>query len=321
VTPGVSNTSPTPTSSQKPKTYNHWWNATRRRRDTIEGYLFIMPVVLGLILFTFGPMLASLYFSMTDYPILRSPEWAGLKNYINLFTREKYFWKSVQVTVTYAVFSVTLGIIGSFILALFLNQKLKGIAFFRTAFYMPVIVPVVASAVLWGWMLNPDYGLLNAILKGLGLPTSRWLADPESALPSLILMSLWGVGGGMIIYLAGLQGIPESLYEAGKIDGANSNQLFWYVTLPLMTPTIFFNVVMGLIIALQVFTESFLMTSGGPLYATYFYGLMVYDRAFQFFQMGMASAMAWVLGIVIMILTLLVFKSSTLWVFYETEVK
>jgi multiple sugar transport system permease protein len=327
VTPAVNDNSPTPASAgpnsanQKPKTYKHWWNATRRRRDTIEGYLFIMPVVLGLILFTFGPMLASLYFSMTDYPILRSPEWNGIKNYIDLFTREKYFWKSVQVTVTYAIFSVTLGIIGSFILALFLNQKLKGIAFFRTAFYMPVIVPVVASAVLWGWMLNPDYGLLNAILKGLGLPTSRWLADPESALPSLILMSLWGVGGGMIIYLAGLQGIPESLYEAGKIDGANSNQLFWYVTLPLMTPTIFFNVVMGLIVALQVFTESFLMTGGGPLYATYFYGLMVYDRAFQFFQMGMASAMAWVLGIVIMILTLLVFKSSTLWVFYETEVK
>jgi multiple sugar transport system permease protein len=306
---------------QKPKSNRHWWNATRRRRDTIEGYLFIMPVVLGLIIFTFGPMLASLYFSLTDYPILKSPEWIGLKNYIDLFTREEYFWQSVKVTVIYAFFSVTLGIIGSFILALFLNQKLKGIAFFRTAFYMPVIVPIVASTVLWGWMLNPDYGLINAILKGLGLPTSRWLAEPESALPSLILMSLWGIGAGMIIYLAGLQGIPESLYEAGKIDGANGNQLFWYVTLPLMTPTIFFNVVMGLIVAVQVFTEAFLMTKGGPLHATYFYGLMVYDRAFRFFQMGMASAMAWVLGVVILLLTLLVFKSSALWVFYESEVK
>jgi multiple sugar transport system permease protein len=310
-----------PATVQKPKTYKHWWNATRRRRDTVEGYLFIMPVVLGLLIFTFGPMLASLYFSLTDYPILRSPEWIGLQNYIKLFTQEKYFWKSVQVTVIYAVFSVTLGIIGSFILALFLNQKLKGIAFFRTAFYMPVIVPVVASAVLWSWMLNPDYGLINAILKGLGLPTSRWLASPESALPSLILMSLWGIGAGMIIYLAGLQGIPESLYEAGKIDGANSRQLFFYVTLPLMTPTIFFNVVIGLIGAMQIFTEAFLMTAGGPLHATYFYGLMVYERAFKFFQMGMASAMAWVLGIVIMLLTLLVFKSSALWVFYESEVK
>jgi len=309
--------------SQKPKhrSLKERFYQTRTQRDTIDGYLFIMPVVLGLLFFTFGPMLASLFFSLTDYPILRTPEWIGLKNYIELLTKEKYFWKSVQVTVTYAAASVLLGIVGSFILALFLNQKIKGIAFFRTAFYMPVIVPIVASAVLWGWMLNPDYGLINAILKFFGLPTSRWLADPETALPSLVLMSLWGIGGGMIIYLAGLQGIPETLYEAGKIDGANGNQLFWYITLPLMTPTIFFNVVMGLIIALQVFTESFLMTNGGPLYATYFYGLMVYDRAFQFFQMGMASAMAWVLGIVILLLTLIVFKTSSLWVFYETEVK
>jgi multiple sugar transport system permease protein len=293
----------------------------RKRRDTIEGYLFIMPVVLGLILFTFGPMLVSLFFSFTDYPILRSPEWVGIENYIKMFTREKVFWQSVKVTILYAITAVPLGIVFSFILAMFLNQKIKGIAFFRTAFYMPVIVPTVASAVLWGWMLNADYGLINAILKFLGLPTSRWLSEPSSALPSMVLMSLWGVGAGMIIYLAGLQGIPESLYEAGKIDGANGNQLFWYVTLPLMTPTIFFNVVMGLIGALQIFTESFLMTGGGPLFATYFYGLMVYDRAFQFFQMGMASAMAWVLGIVIMILTLLIFRSSSLWVFYEAEVK
>lgn len=293
----------------------------RRRRDTIEGYLFILPVVLGLIIFTFGPMIVSLYFSFTDYPILKSPEWVGLKNFIKMFTGEKYYWQSVKVTVEYAMLSVPLGIIGAFILALFLNQKIKGIAFFRTAFYMPVIVPTVASAVLWGWMLNADYGLINAILKTLHLPTSRWLADPSSALPSMVLMSLWGIGGGMIIYLAGLQGIPEELYEAGKIDGANGNQLFWKITLPLMTPTIFFNVVMGLIGALQIFTESFLLTAGGPLHSTYFYGLMVYERAFKYFQMGMASAMSWVLGIVIMILTLLVFKSSALWVFYDSEVK
>jgi len=266
-------------------------------------------------------MLASLYFSLTDYPILRSPEFVGFQNYVRMFTREKLFWQSVKVTVLYAITAVPLGIVGSFILALFLNQKIKGITFFRTAFYMPVIVPIVASSVLWGWMLNPDYGLINAILKFFHLPTSRWLADPSTALPSLVLMSLWGVGAGMIIYLAGLQGIPEELYEAGKIDGANGNQLFWYVTLPLMTPTIFFNVVIGLIAALQIFTESFLMTGGGPLFATYFYGLMVYDRAFQFFQMGMASAMAWVLGVVILILTLLIFRSSSLWVFYESEVK
>jgi multiple sugar transport system permease protein len=182
-------------------------------------------------------------------------------------------------------------------------------------------VPAVASAVLWGWLLNPDYGLINAMLKSVGLPTSRFLGEPESALASLVLMSLWGVGGGMVVYLAGLQGIPESFYEAAKIDGANSPQLFRFITLPLMTPTIFFNLVMGLIGAFQYFTEAFVLTQGGPLFSTYFYSLMVYERAFRFTQMGMAAAMAWFLLAVVLLLTLLVFRSSALWVFYETEVK
>jgi multiple sugar transport system permease protein len=295
--------------------------STKSKRDLVEGYIFILPVVLGLLIFTFGPMLASLYFSLTDYPILKSPEWVGLKNFIELFTEEKFFWQSVKVTVTYAVVQVPLGIVGAFLLAMLLNQRVRGIAFFRTCFYMPTIVPVVATAVLWGWLLNPDYGLINAVLKGLHLPTSRFLAEPESALPSLILMSLWGVGGGMVIYLAGLQGIPESLYEAGKIDGANGLQLFRHVTIPLMTPTIFFNLIMGMIGALQIFTEIYVLTKGGPLHATYVYGMMVYERAFTYFQMGMASAMAWLLGAAIMLLTLLIFRSSSLWVFYESEVK
>jgi multiple sugar transport system permease protein len=294
---------------------------TKKRRDLVEGYIFILPVVLGLIFFTFGPMLASLYFSFTNYPILKAPEWVGLANFIQLFTAEQWFWPAVKVTVLYAVIQVPLGIVGAFLLALFLNQRVKGIAFFRTCFYIPTVVPVVASSVLWLWLLNPDYGLINAVLKLIHLPTSKFLAEPETALPSLILMSLWGVGGGMVIYLAGLQGIPESFYEAGKIDGANELQLFFYITIPMMTPTIFFNLVMGLIGALQVFTQAFVMTAGGPLHSTYFYGLMIYERAFKFFQMGMASAMAWLLGIAIMVLTLVVFRSSALWVFYETEVK
>jgi multiple sugar transport system permease protein len=294
---------------------------TKKRRDLIEGYIFILPVVLGLIFFTFGPMLTSLYFSLTDYPILRAPKWVGLGNFIDLFTKERWFFQAVKVTLLYSLIQVPLGILGAFLLALFLNQRVKGIAFFRTCFYMPTVVPVVASSVLWLWLLNPDYGLVNAILKFMHLPTSRFLAEPETALPSMILMSLWGVGGGMVIYLAGLQGIPESFYEAAKIDGANELQLFGYITIPMMTPTIFFNLVMGLIGALQVFTQAFVMTNGGPLHATYFYGLMVYERAFKFFQMGMASAMSWLLGIAIMLLTLVVFRSSAMWVFYETEVK
>jgi multiple sugar transport system permease protein len=294
---------------------------TKRRRDTIEGYLFILPVVLGLLIFTIGPMFASLYFSFTDYPILRSPEWVGLGNYIKMFTKEKYFWHSLRVTVTFAITAVPLGIIGSFLLAMLLNQRVKGIAFFRTCFYMPTIVPAVASAILWGWLLNPDYGLVNALLKSLSLPTSRFLNDPGSALGSLVLMSLWGIGGGMVIYLAGLQGIPESLYEAAKIDGANELQLFRHITMPMMTSTIFFNLVIGLIGTFQYFVTAFVLTQGGPLKATYFYNLMLYERAFRFTQMGMAAAMAWFLLVVVLVLTLLVFRSSSLWVYYETEVK
>lgn len=294
---------------------------TKRRRDTIEGYIFILPVVLGLLIFTIGPVLASLYISFTKYPILRAPEWIGLRNYVNMVTREPYFWQAVKVTVIYALTAVPLGITGGFMLALLLNQRIKGMPFFRASFYMPTIVPAVASAVLWGWLLNPDYGLFNAGLKALGLPTSRFLGDPSSALGSLVFMSLWGVGGGMIIYLAGLQGIPETFYEAAKIDGANSRQLFRFITLPLMTPTLFFGLVMGLIGAFQYFTEAFILTSGGPLFATYFYSLMVYERAFRFTQMGMAAAMAWFLLVIVLALTLLVFRSSALWVFYETEVK
>jgi multiple sugar transport system permease protein len=292
-----------------------------RWRETVVGYLFIMPVVLGLLGFTLGPMVASLYLSFTKFPLLRSPEWVGLKNYVDMFTRERYFWQAVKVTVTYAVTAVPLGLIGSFTLALLLNQKVKGIAFFRTCFYMPTIVPAVASAVLWGWLLNPDYGLVNAMLLKLGLPTSRFLGDPSSSLPSLVLMSLWGVGGGMIVYLAGLQGIPESLYEAAKIDGANELQLFWHITVPMMTPTIFFNLVMGLIGSFQYFTAAFLLTAGGPLFSTYFYNLMLYERAFKWLQMGMASAMAWFLLVVVLVLTLVVFRSSSMWVYYETEVR
>ncbi len=294
---------------------------TKRRRDTIDGYLFILPVVLGLLIFTIGPMFASLYFSFTEYPILRSPEWIGLGNYIKMLTKEKYFWWSLRVTVTFAVTAVPLGIIGSFLLAMLLNQRVKGIAFFRTCFYMPTIVPAVASAILWGWLLNPDYGLVNALLKSLHLPTSRFLGDPGSALGSLVLMSLWGIGGGMVIYLAGLQGIPESLYEAAKIDGANELQLFRHITMPMMTSTIFFNLVIGLIGTFQYFVTAFVLTQGGPLKATYFYNLMLYERAFRFTQMGMASAMAWFLLVVVLILTLLVFRSSSMWVYYETEVK
>ena len=302
-------------------TRSWWMRLSRQQRNNIQGYLFILPVVLGLLIFTIGPMIASFWLSFTKFPILRSPEWVGLRNYVKMFTQEKYFWQAVKVTATYAITAVPLGILGSFLLAMLLDQRIKGVAFFRTCFYMPTIVPALASAVLWGWLLNPDYGLVNAILSRLGLPTSTFLSHPKTALGSLVLMSLWGVGGGMVIYLAGLQGIPQQFYEAGKIDGANRLQLFFYITVPLMTPTIFFNLIMGLIGAFQYFTGAFVLTGGGPLFSTYFFNLMLYERAFKWLQMGMASAMAWFLLVVILLLTLLIFRSSSAWVHYETEVK
>ncbi len=217
--------------------------------------------------------------------------------------------------------SLPLGLVLSLLAAMLLNQKVRGIPFFRTCFYMPMIVPAVASAVLWGWLLNPDFGLVNAVLKSLGLPTSRWLAEPNSALFSLVIMSLWGIGGSMVIYLAGLQSIPEEFYEAAKIDGGNTWHLFRFITIPLLTPTIFFNLVMGLIGTFQYFTQAFILTKGGPVYATYFYNLNLYDKAFKWLKMGYASAMAWVLFVIVLLFTLLIFRSSSLWVYYEAEVR
>jgi multiple sugar transport system permease protein len=295
--------------------------SNRRLRETIQGYLFISPVVLGLLIFTIGPMLISLYLSFTKFPLLRSPEWIGIQNYVNMFTREPDFWQASRVTLIYAFTSVPLGLLGGFALAMLLNQRVKGIAFFRTSFYMPSIVPAIASLILWGWLLNRDYGLVNAVLVAMGFQKFPFLAEPSTALFSLVLMSLWGLGAGMIIFLAGLQGIPESLYEAAKIDGANELQLFKNITVPMMTPTIFFNMVIGLIAASQTFMNAWVLTKGGPLKATYFFNLMLYERAFQWTQMGMASAMAWFLLVVVLILTALVFRSSSAWVYYETEVK
>jgi multiple sugar transport system permease protein len=279
--------------------------------------------VLGLLLLTLGPMVASAYISFTAYPLLAPPKFVGLRNYIDLFTKDKLFYQSLKVTFSYAVMALPLGLILSLLAALLLNQKVRGIRFFRTFFYVPSIVPAVASAVLWGWLLNPDWGLVNAVLKSMGLPTSRWLSEPETALPSLVLISLWGIGGTTIIYLAGLQSIPEELYEAAKIDGGNTWHLFWFVTIPLLTPTIFFNLVMGLIGTFQYFAPVYILTNGtgGPVRSTYFYNLNLYEKAFRWLQMGYASAMAWVLFVIVLCFTLLIFRSSSVWVYYEGEVK
>lgn len=304
------------TNSSQPKP--RW--SRQLRRDTIAGYLFIAPVVLGLILFVFGPMIASLYFSLTEYSVLRAPEFIGFRNYVDMFTRPQLrVMKSLWITVLFALTSVPLTIVTALGAAVLLNQKLRGMRAFRTMLYIPTIVPIVATVFVWGWLLNPDKGLVNATLQWLGLPTYSWLAEPSTALPTLIILSVWGIGGAMVIFLAGLQGVPETLYEAGRLDGANAIRLFRHITLPQITPTIFFVLITGLIGTFQYFVPAFILTKGGPLYATYFYNLNLYEKAFRWQFMGLASAMAWLLFAIILMLTLALFRSSDAWVYYEVK--
>lgn len=290
------------------------------RREALEGYLFVTPLLLGLLVFTLGPVLQSLYISFTRYDIFTPSTFVGLRNYKALLA-DRLFWQSLKITTLYAVVSVPLHLSLGLAVALLMNSKVRGITLFRTIYYLPAVVSGVAASLLWVWIFNPSYGLANVALKAVGLPPQRWLTDPATALPSLIFMSLWGIGGGMVIYLAGLQGVPGHLYESASLDGANALQQFRHVTLPMLTPVIFYNLVMGLIGSFQIFTQAFVMTSGGPANATLFYVLYLFRQAFNYFHMGYASAMAWVLFAIILVLTLLVFKSSALWVYYEGEHK
>jgi multiple sugar transport system permease protein len=289
-----------------------------RRREALFGFLFILPAVFGFVVFVAGPILASLYFSLTEFKIISAPRWIGLTNYLKL-TTDPIFWQSLKVTLVYAVLSLPIGLVLSLGLAVLMNQKLRGIAFWRTVYYLPAVISGVAVAVLWRWILNPDFGLLNVLLKYAGIKGPAWLQNPSTALPSLVMISLWGVGGSMVIYLSGLQGIPSELYEAAEIDGATSWKRFLHVTLPMLSPVIFFNVVMGLIGSFQWFTEPFVMTHGGPEQSTLSFMLNLYNNAFQFFKMGYASALAWVLFVLVLLLTLAVFRSSPMWVHYEAE--
>jgi len=289
-------------------------------RDTIEGYLFIMPVVLGLLLWTFGPMIASFYLSFTGYPLLKTPEFIGFRNYIEMFTAPYLrVVQSLKVTFYYAAMSLPLTLLGSLGAAVLLNQKLRGIRYFRTAFYLPTIVPQIAMVFIWGWLLNPEFGLVNATLESLGLPTFGWLAEPSTALPSLAVLTLWSIGPAMVIFLAGLQGISQEMYDAAKMDGANQWREFWNITIPLLSPTIFFNLVTGLILTFQYFLPPFVLTQGGPLFSTYVYNLNLYEKAFQWLQMGLAAAMAWLMFAIILTLTLALFRGSDSLVYYEVK--
>jgi len=292
-----------------------------RQRRALVGYLYLSPFLVGFILFIGGPMVASVVLSFMKYNIVSPMQYAGLTNYIRAFREDKLFWTSLGRTFYYAGAMVPLSLASSLSLAVLLNQKLRGTSAFRTFFFLPHLTPIVASAVLWLWLLHPEVGLVNYVLSLVGIRGPAWLGSKEWAIPSMILIGLWmGAGGNtMIIFLAGLQGVPKELYEAAAMDGANSWHRFRHVTLPMLSPTIFFNLVLGMIGALKVFALAFVSTQGGPARATWFFALHIYANAFKYFNLGYAAALAWVFFAVIFILTLAQIRSSGRWVYYAAE--
>ncbi len=292
------------------------------RRDLRNGLLFASPWLIGFGVFIAYPIAASLYYSFCAYDAIRPPHWVGLQNYQRLFTEDDLFWKSLWNTLYMAIFGLPLGLVLALGIALLLNQKLKGIAFYRTLYFLPSITPVIATSILWLWLLNPQIGLVNIALGKIGVShPPAWLTDPFWAKPALILMGLWGVGGGMIIYLASLQDVPVELMEAASLDGASKFQQFLNVTLPAISPVLLFNLIMGLIGSFQYFTQAYVMTNGGPQDATMFYALHLFNKAFLDFQMGYASAMAWVLFVITLACALVIFRTSARWVYYAGEAR
>ena len=290
-------------------------------REALEGYLGISPWLIGFLAFTAGPFLASLALSFTDWQITVPPRWVGLDNYIRIFTKDPDFWQSLRVTFLYVGLSLPLNLAGGLGLSLLLNHPIPGLRIFRTLFYLPVVLSGVSVALMWMWLLNPEYGVANTLLALIGIQGPNWFWSLEWALPSVVLMSLWRVGGGAIIYLAGLQNIPPHLYEAAEIDGAGPLAKLRHITLPMLSPTIFFQLVMELIDAFQVFTAVYVITGGGPARSTLFYMFFMFRTAFEDFDMGYASALAWIMALLIMGFTALVFRSSPMWVHYESEGK
>jgi multiple sugar transport system permease protein len=284
----------------------------------LVGYAFISPWLIGFAVFTAVPFVISIYLSFTRYNVVTDPVWIGTVNYKTLLSQDPLFWKALGVTLKYAAIAVPLGIVMGVGLAMLLNLEVRGIAFYRTIFYLPSIVPVVATSVVFLWILNPQIGLVNGLLRSVNIIGPNWLGSEQWAFSSLVLMGLWGVGGSMIIYLAGLKDIPYALYEAAMIDGASAWQRMRHITLPMLTPVIFFNLVMGVIGAFQYFTQAYVIMngSGGPNDSTLFYALHLFNRAWRYLDMGYASAMAWVLFLVVMTVTLVIFRSHRRWVHY-----
>ncbi len=302
----------------EPAQREHWRARRWTLRENTAGWLFALPWIIGFVCFTAGPVIAALLISFTQWDVVNNPVWIGLDNYRQLL-KDPSAHQALKVTTLYTVVSVPLHTALAFIIAIMLNNKLRGVGLYRTIFYLPSILPIAAIAVVWRWVLSPQYGIFNYLLSLGGIDGPQWLASPTWALPALILMSLFNIGGAMVIFLAGLQGVPRDLQEAAMVDGANWWHRQWNVTIPMMTPYILFEVVMGFIGTMQVFVQPYLMTDGGPKDATLFFLLYVYRNAFQFFSMGYASALSWVLFLYVVVLTVGIMRSARFWVYYEGQ--
>lgn len=293
----------------------------RRRKKNIAGYLFILPWLIGFCLFTAGPILFSIFLSFHEWHIFDKMEWVGIENYKKLFA-DPLFYHSLKVTFYYAAISVPAGLVVGLFLAVLLYQKVKGTSVFRTIFYIPSIVPVVATATLWIWIYNPEYGILNFLLAKIGVRGPDWLYSTKWVVPAIAFMNAWTAGPNMIIYLASLEDIPKVYWDAAKVDGANSWQRFWHITIPFLSPTTFFLLITNVMGALQTFAQAYIMGGGGrgfgaPANASLFYCLYLYEQGWSWFNMGYASSLSWVLTLIIFTLTLIIFKTSNKWVYYE----
>jgi multiple sugar transport system permease protein len=287
------------------------------QRSALNFYMYTLPWVLGFLCFTAGPMIYSIYLSFTDAKLGTGGNFVGFKNYATMVTTDDLFFKSLGNTAVYAVVSITLGLLFSFLLAMLLNSKLKGVGIFRTIYYLPSVISGVSTILLWGWIFNPSYGLLNYALSLLGIQGPGWLSDPKWSMWAIIIMSFYSIGGNMVIFLAGLQDIPPELYECAAIDGAGLLTRTFRITLPMITPVLFFNLIMGIIGGLQVFNQPYILTQGGPNYSTYTFVMHLFANAFQYFQVGYGAALAWVLFLITMLLSMIVIRTSSYWVFYR----
>jgi multiple sugar transport system permease protein len=281
-----------------------------------KGMAFLSPWLIGFIVFTLAPIGLSFYYSLCRFNMLQPPQFIGARNYIDLM-HDKTFWLATENTFYYAMMALPGGLLVSLGLALLLNVDIPGRAIWRTIIFMPSLVPIVASAMLWMWLLNARLGLVNIILGKIGISGPPWLTDVHWVMPALALMSLWSVGNAVVIYLAGLQDVPRELYEAAELDGAGIAGRLWNVTIPMLSPVIFFNLIMAIIGTLQVFDIPYIMTNGGPAHASYFLSMYLYDNAFFYLQMGYASAMAWIMLLIVLTLTGIAFWSSKRWVHYQ----